>query len=65
MTQVSKPVKSYAKPPLSEADHMPKVVSKHRLAEGHYSTVFPQDAGLSGPRNGHMGGHTVASTKRK
>jgi hypothetical protein len=39
--------------------HQVKVVSKFRLAEGHYSAIFPQDAGLTGPRNGHLGTHEV------
>ncbi len=43
----------------------PRVVTKATLAAGMYSAVFPQDAGLTGPRNGHLGSTTVTSKKTK
>jgi hypothetical protein len=50
---------------LNAGNHAVKVVSKHRLAEGSYSTVFPQDDGLKAPRNGHLGSHSVKPTLTK
>lgn len=65
MTQITKPTKSYGKPPFNESDHAVKIVTKHRLAEGHYSAIFPQDAGMTGPRNGHLGSHEVKAKMHK
>lgn len=46
-----------------------KVVTKHRLAEGHHNTVFPQHVDEShwypGARNGHHGSHTVQAKPKK
>jgi hypothetical protein len=51
----------------SPSHHAVKVVAKHRLADGHHSTVFPQHVDTShwhpGARNGHGGSHTVTSKK--
>ena len=51
------------------AHNQVKVVTKHRLADGHHSTVFPQHAGEShwhgGPRNGHPGSHEAKATMKK
>lgn len=46
------------------------VVTKHRLADGHHSAVFPehipgQGSFHPGPRQGHGGSHVVTSKGRK
>ena len=46
-----------------------KVVTNHRLAGDSHSNVFPKHADTNhwhgGPRNGHLGTHTVSSKTKK
>jgi hypothetical protein len=53
----------------SPGHHAVKVVTKHRLADGAHSSVFPDHGGGGsfhpGARNGHAGSHTVTSKGRK
>lgn len=46
-----------------------KVVTKHRLADGHHNTVFPQHVDENhwhpSVRNGHHGSHTVQAKMKK
>ena len=46
-----------------------KIVTNHRLAEGHQSHVFPEHIGENqwhqGSRNGHLGAHESPSRHKR
>ena len=53
----------------TSSNHTVKVVTKHRLAEGAHSSVFPEHIGenhwYQGARNGHLGTHTSPHHTKK